>query len=283
MGLLEGQVALISGAARGQGRSHAVRLAEEGADIIALDICADIASNPYPLATIADLDETVSMVEAKDRRIVASVTDVRDAGAVRSAVERGVEQFGHVDIVCANAGITAYVRPWEMTDAVWRDVIDTNLTGVWNLVRAALTHMIPAGRGGSIAITSSSAAHIGLANLCAYSAAKAGLVGLMQNLAVELAPYLIRVNTIHPTGVNTAMVHNQATYDIFLPGANLAQDRVPGDQAGAIAAAMAGLNALPIPWVEPVDISNAIVYLASHFGRYVTGTQFRVDAGSATR
>lgn len=283
MGLLDGKVALISGAARGQGRSHAVRFAEEGADIIALDVCEDIAANPYPLARWEDLQETEAMVEKLDRRIMISKTDVRDADAVRAAVAAGVAEFGHLDAIVANAGITAYVPSWETTDETWRTILDVDLTGAWNIASTGMKYLMEQGTGGSITFTSSSAALIGLQNLAAYSAAKAGLVGLMQCLSVELGPHMIRVNTVHPTGVNTTMLHNQATFDVFIPGANLAPGAVDADSMETIKTAMAGLNSMPIPWVEPVDISNAMVYLASDLGRYVSGTQLRVDAGSAAR
>lgn len=284
MGLLEGKVAIISGAARGQGRSHAVRLAEEGADIVAFDICENVAACPWDLASEEELAETVKLVEALDRRIVARKVDVRDVEGVEQLVADGVAELGRLDIVVANAGIMSYGHSWELDHATWRETIDINLTGAWNLVRASLPTMREAGRGGSIVLTSSSAAHIGLPNLVHYASAKAGLVGMMQVLATELGPDMIRVNTIHPTGVGTKMLRNEVTYEVFLGGANL----VPGEAFSpeseeSVQAAMKGLNSMPIPWIEPVDISNAIVYLTSELGRYVSGTQFRVDAGSASK
>jgi SDR family mycofactocin-dependent oxidoreductase len=281
MGLLEGRVAVVSGAARGQGRSHAIRLAEEGADIIAFDVCADVETVPYSLATPDELQETVTEVEELGQRIVATRTDVRDGAAVTKAIDDGVAELGRLDIVVANHGITSFVPAQEMTEEAWETMIAINLSGVWRVVRASLPHLIGAGRGGSIILTSSSSAHIGLPNLNHYSAAKAGVVGLMQSLAVELGPHMIRVNTIHPTTVNTPMALNQATYDLFLPGAGLSADS-PEDTEH-VAEAFKGLNAMPIPWIEPVDISNAVVYLASDLGRYVSGTQLKVDAGSAVR
>ena len=281
MGLLEGKVAVITGAARGQGRAHAIRFAEEGADIIAMDICRDVESVPYKGARPEDLEETVAAVEKLDRRILATETDVRDGTAVTKAVDDGVAELGRLDVVVANAGITSYVPADQMAEETWVTTIATNLTGVWHVCRAAMPHMITAGRGGSIVLTSSSAAHIGLPNLAHYSAAKGGVVGLMQSLAVELGPHMIRVNTIHPTAVRTPMALNQPTYDLFLPGAGLSAES-PDDEA-KVAEAFKGLNALPIPWVEPEDIANAAIFLSSDQGRYISGTQLRVDAGSAVK
>ncbi|WP_320443197.1 mycofactocin-coupled SDR family oxidoreductase [Rhodococcus opacus] len=207
MGLLDGKVAVISGAARGQGRSHAVRLAEEGADIIAFDICADIDTVPYGLGTREDLDETVVLVEKLGRRIIASQTDVRNFDAVTKVVDDGAAELGGLDIVVANAGITSYYRSEELTPHHWQTVIDVNLTGVWNVARAAVPHLIDRGAGAMVLVSSSSA-HVGLQNLNHYSAAKAGVVGLMQSMAVELGPHMIRVNTVHPTTVKTGMALN---------------------------------------------------------------------------
>jgi SDR family mycofactocin-dependent oxidoreductase len=281
MGVLEGTVAVITGAARGQGRAHAIRFAEEGADIIAMDICRDVETVPYQGARPEDLDETVEAVESLGRRIIATQTDVRDGQAVTEAVDQGVEELGRVDAVVANAGITSYVRAEEMSEDSWTTMIDINLGGVWRVCRAAIPHMIEAGRGGSLTLTSSTSSYIGLPNLNHYSAAKAGVVGLMQSLAVELGPHMIRVNTIHPTAVKTPMALNQPTYDLFLPGAGLSADRV--EDEAQVAEAFKGLNAMPIPWVDPVDLANAAVFLASDHGRYVSGTQLRVDAGSGVK
>lgn len=282
MGLLDGKVAVITGAARGQGRAHAIRFAEEGADIIALDICRDVETISYDLATPEDLQETVAAVERLDRRIIASETDTRDFKAVTEAVDHGVAEFGRVDVLVANAGIgDSYATAQEMSEKAWLEMIDINLSGVWRSCRAVIPHLIDAGRGGSLILTSSSAAYVGLANLGHYSAAKAGVVGLMQSLAVELGPHMIRVNTLHPTTVNTPMALNQATYDLFLPGAGLSADSV--EDQSQVAEAFEGLNAMPVPWIEPVDMANAALYLASDMGRYVSGTQLRVDAGSGVK
>ncbi len=269
MGRVEGKVAFITGAARGQGRSHAVRLAQEGADIIAVDNCQDVASVPYPGASDADLAETVKQVEELDRRIVARQADVRDLSALQGAVDEGLSQFGHIDVICANAGICSFGGALELTEEVWQEMIDVNLTGVWKTVRAAARPMVEAGRGGSIILTSSTAGLVAFPNLAHYVAAKHGVTGLMRVLAVELAPHMIRVNSVHPTTVDTPMVQNPAMYELFgLPGAG----REEAEQG------FKAVNALPIPWVEAVDISNAVLFLASDESRYVTGTTVQVDA-----
>jgi SDR family mycofactocin-dependent oxidoreductase len=281
MGSLDGKVAVISGAARGQGRSHAVRLAEEGADIIALDICADVGSVPYPMATREDLEQTVAEVESLDRRIVSSIVDVRDAEATNEAVRAGVDQLGRLDIVVANAGIVSFHPADQLPQQAWQETIDINLTGAWNLASASLRPLIDGGEGGAIVFVSSTAAHIGVANVPHYAATKAGLVGLMQSLAVELGPQRIRVNTVHPTTVNTTMIHNEGMYGLMSGGTATTVD--PENPPAAVAEALTSLNTLPVMWVEPVDISNAIVFLAAETGRFVSGTQLRVDAASAAK
>src|SRR5690606_17558190 len=270
---MEGKVAFITGAARGQGRSHAVRLAEEGADIIAVDICADIdtVTPYYRLATAEELAETVRAVEALDRRIVARRADVRDLDALQAAFDEGVAELGRVDTVVANAGIATYGRAWELTAEQWRDMIDVNLTGGFHTAKVAIPTMIDAGRGGSILFTSSIGGLKGVQHVAHYVTAKHGIVGLMRTLANELAPYSIRVNTIHPTNVDTIMIQNPGTWGMFSPG----------DPEPTVEKAMPGfmsLNALPVPWVEPRDISNAVLFLASDEARYVTGVTFPVDA-----
>jgi (+)-trans-carveol dehydrogenase len=270
---VEGRVAFITGAARGQGRSHAIRLAQEGADIIAVDLCAQVDSVPYAMATADDLAQTVRVVEALDRRIVATQADVRDYDAVKAAVDKGVEQLGRLDIVSANAGIVSFGRLDEVAEQTWRDMMDINLTGVWHTAKATIPHLIDGGRGGSIILTSSGAGLMGMQNTGHYVSAKHGVVGLMRTLALELAPHMIRVNSLHPGSVNTDMIHNNATYALFRPDLErpTRADTMP---------AFLGLNALPIPWVEPVDISNALLFLASDEGRYITGVPLPVDAGS---
>ncbi len=270
---LESKVALVTGAARGQGRSHAVRLAEEGADVIAVDSCVQIGSAPYPMATPSDLQETVDRVEKTGRRILAREVDVRDQAALDAVVRAGVEAFGGLDVVVANAGITSHAKTWKLSDDEWQDVIDVNLTGVWRTVRAAVPGMIERGRGGSIVITSSTGGLRGLDNHAHYCAAKHGVVGLARTLALELAEYSIRVNTIHPTGVDTPMIHNEHEYQLFMPGH-------PDPTRDDVAPVFQNLNLLPVPWLDPVEISNAIVWLSSDQARYVTGVALPIDAGS---
>jgi SDR family mycofactocin-dependent oxidoreductase len=275
MGRVEGKVAFITGAARGQGRSHAIRLAQEGADIIAVDLAAQVGSVPYPMATPDDLAETVKRVEELDRRIIATEADVRDYGALKAAVDDGVAQLGRLDIVSANAGIFSFGTLAELPEQAWQDMIDTNLTGVWHATKAAIPHLKAGGRGGSIILTSSAAGLMAMENIGHYVAAKHGVVGLMRTLALELAPDMIRVNSVHPTGVDTDMIQNAATYALFapdLPEKDRTKERL-GERFQA-------LNALPIPWVEPLDISNAVLWLASDESRYVTGVTLPVDAGS---
>ncbi|MGE0136892.1 MAG: mycofactocin-coupled SDR family oxidoreductase [Ilumatobacteraceae bacterium] len=273
-GRLEGKVAFITGAARGQGRSHAVRLAEEGADIIAIDICEQIDTVPYPLATSDDLAQTVRDVEQLGRRIVATQADVRDLAAVEKAVIDGVAQLGRLDIVSANAGIAGSGEGGTLglTADAWRNMLDVNLTGVWHTVKAATPHIINGGRGGSIVLTSSAAGLKAYANVGHYVASKHAVVGLMKTLAIELAPQSIRVNSLHPTQVDTLMIMNETFYELFtgLPN-QTKEDFAPLSQA---------MNKLPIPWVEPVDISNAVLFLASDEARYITGAALPVDAGT---
>jgi SDR family mycofactocin-dependent oxidoreductase len=263
---VEGKVAFITGAARGQGRSHAIRLAQEGADIIAVDICKQIATVPYPMATPEDLEATVKAVEELDRRIFAREADVRDEAGLKAAFEEGVAELGPVDIVLANAGI-APMSLHEEHDA-WQDVIDVNLSGVFNTVEIAIPSMIERGKGGAIVLTSSTAGINGIAGPTrgglGYTAAKHGVVGLMRSYANNLAPHSIRVNSVHPTGVNTPMVVNEVMQEWLQSDPTLGQ-------------AMA--NALPVGMVEPVDISNAILWLVSDEARYVTGVTLPVDAG----
>jgi (+)-trans-carveol dehydrogenase len=275
-GKLEGKVAFITGAARGQGRSHAITLAREGADIIAVDICAQVGSVPYPMATPEDLAQTVKEVETLDRRIVATDVDVRDYDALKQALDDGVAQLGRLDIVSANAGIVSYGRVEELPEQTWRDVIDVDLTGEWHAAKAAIPHLRAGGRGGSIILTSSDAGLKALQNLAHYVAAKHGVIGLMRTLALELAADFIRVNALAPTSVNTPMIMNEPTYRVFRPDL---ENPTAEDMAGPATA----VNVLPIPWVEPVDISNAVLWLASDEARYVTGITLPVDAGAAIK
>ncbi|MEW2354694.1 mycofactocin-coupled SDR family oxidoreductase [Spirillospora sp. NPDC029432] len=274
MGKLDGRVAFITGAARGQGRSHAVRLAGEGADIIAIDTTAKVGSVPYPLATAGDLAETVRLVQATGRRIVARDADVRDSAALAAAVEAGVAEFGRLDIVLANAGISAPAPTLEMSDQTWQDMIDINLTGVWKSLKASVPHIVAGGRGGAVVITSSLAAIYANENTAHYSAAKAGLVMLMKVMAKELAPHRIRVNTVHPTTVATDMILNDATYRLFRPDLD---DPARADFEEAARA----LNKLPVAALESEDISNAVLHLVSDDAAYVTGATHVIDAGGS--
>jgi SDR family mycofactocin-dependent oxidoreductase len=267
-GRVAGKVAFITGGARGQGRSHAIRLAEEGADIIAVDSFQDYDTVPYPMATQAEMAETVKAVEALDRRIVAARADVRDPAALKAAVGDGVTQLGRLDIVCANAGI-CIVEAWDqVTPASWQDTLDVNLTGVWNTIAVSAPHLIAAG-GGSIICTSSTAGIKGMPFLASYVAAKHGVVGIARAMANELAAYRIRVNTVHPTGVDTPMGNGLGAIDAL-------KARYPH-------IAPIYLNTLPVDSVDARDVSNAVLFLASDEARYVTGLEFTVDAGNTIR
>jgi (+)-trans-carveol dehydrogenase len=273
-GRVEGKVAFITGAGRGQGRSHAVRLAQEGADIVAIDICHDV-DGALPMATADDLAETVKLVEALDRRIVARQADVRDFDAVKAAVDAGVEELGRLDIVLANAGIASVAGPVEVMSAdSWKNTIDINLTGLWHTARAAVPHLIAGGQGGSIVLTSSVAGLKAMPGMSGYVSAKHGVIGLMRTLAVELGQHRIRVNTVLPTNVNTPMFMNEGAFKLFRPDM---ENPGPDDVAAVIAQFM---HVLPVGWVEPEDISNAILFLVSDEGRYITGVTLPVDAGA---
>lgn len=273
MGKLDGKVAFITGAARGQGRSHAVRFAEEGANIIGVDVSTQIDTVPYPTARPGDLEETVRQVEAAGGRMLASEVDVRDLAALTKAADDGAAEFGRIDIVIANAGISSMAPTLEMDENTWQTMIDINLTGVWKTVRAAVPHIVAGGRGGSVVLTSSLAALMTNANIAHYTAAKAGMVGLMQVLAKELAPQNIRVNTVHPTTIATDMVLNDATYKLFRPDLEN-----PTRQDFEEAASQ--MNPLPLPVPESIEITNAVMHLVSDDARYVTGNTHVVDAGA---
>jgi SDR family mycofactocin-dependent oxidoreductase len=267
MGKLDGKVAFITGAARGQGRSHALTLAAEGADIVAVDVCKEVTPVEYPTAEPADLDETVRLVEALDRRIVAREADVRDSAALAEVAREGAAELGGIDIVVANAGVVNWSRIWEMPDQQWRDLIDVNLTGVFHTLKATVPIMIDQERGGSIVITSSSAGIKSLPGQGHYSASKHGLVGLMKSAAIELAPYKIRVNTIHPWAVDTPMGGVTPSLVRFL------------EESPSYADSFKQLLNDP-PLIAPRDISEAVLYLAGDSGRLVTGIQLPVDSGN---
>lgn len=271
---LKGKVAFITGAARGQGRSHAVTLARAGADIVALDIAGQIPTVPYPMATPDDLAETVSLVEQLDQRCLPIVADVRDIHAMAEAVKLTLAELGRIDIVLANAGVLHPSRGVETLDdaaAKWADAIGVMLTGVYNTIRVTTQPMIDQGDGGSIVITSSTAGlsgmHDGSGGIAAYSAAKHGVVGLMRGYAKLLGPHRIRVNTVHPMGVATPMVLN----DEF--------ERYYEEDADNARVVEVSPRLLPIPLLEPVDVSNAILWLVSDTARAVTGITLPVDSG----
>jgi (+)-trans-carveol dehydrogenase len=272
MGRLDGKVAFITGAARGQGRSHAVRMAEEGADIIGVDICEGIDTVPYELSTWEDLQETAEAVEKLDRRVVIERADIRSLPQLKAAVEKGVSELGRLDIVCANAGIWSHAPFVEMTDQMYFDMIDVNQHGPYFTCKATVPILLEQDEGGSIIITSSTAGRKGFTNHAHYSSAKHANVGLMRTLANELAPHFIRVNTVHPSSVYTKMNQNPAMWELFAPGV----ENPTYDDFGETFKA---LNLIPVPWIDPVDVSNAVVYLASEESRYVTGVTFPVDAG----
>jgi SDR family mycofactocin-dependent oxidoreductase len=271
VGKLDGKVAFISGVARGQGRSHAIRLAREGADVIGIDICADIPANHYPMASREELDETIGLVEQAGGKMLGTVADVRDFHQVKSAMDAGVEHFGRLDIVLANAGIAPVAfRELTIEEELdqWRAAVDVNLDGAYHVAWAAIPHLFAGNRGGSIVFTSSTAGLRGFGGVqgggLGYAASKHGIVGLMRTLANALAPANIRVNTVHPTAVNTMMAVNPAMTEFL--------ENYPGSGQHL-------QNPLPVEMLEPEDISAAIAYLVSDEGRYVTGVTFPVDAG----
>jgi (+)-trans-carveol dehydrogenase len=282
-GRVEGKVAFITGAARGQGRAHAVRLAQEGADIIAIDICKQIEGFLNPPSTPEDLAKTADLVRGHNRRIFTAEIDVRDYEALKAAVDSGVEQLGRLDVIVANAGISnAGSDDGDTLDKVserdWQDMIDVNLSGVWKTVKAGVPHILAGGRGGSIVLTSSVNGFKAYTNLLLghYVASKHGVVGLMRAFAVELGQHMIRVNSVHPTFVNTPMLLNEGLYQMVRPDL---ENPGPDDLAPFCQA----FHTLPIPWVEAEDISNAVLFLASDESRYITGVTLPIDAGQCLK
>ncbi len=271
MGTMTGKVAFITGAARGMGRAHAVKLASEGADIIAIDVCAEFDSTDYPGSTPADLAETVKLVEGQGRRILAGQADVRDPDAVDAAVAEGVEEFGRLDVVIANAGIIR-VSDTDQRRQTFRDVVEVNLIGAWNTVDAAIPALIAGGRGGSIVLASSTqgirASGTERAGVQGYAASKRGLVALMQVWADQLAEHSIRVNTIHPSGVATDMILNETTMRLSAAGDPWLVSQ---------------LNALPIALLQPAQIAAAVAWLVSDEAAFITGTSWPLDAGFILR
>jgi (+)-trans-carveol dehydrogenase len=277
-GRVEGKVALITGAARGQGRAHAVRLAQEGADIIAVDICKKIDTvDLIAASTPEDLAETADLVKGHNRRIYTAEVDVREYDALKAAVDTGVEQLGRLDIIVANAGIGNGGQTLDKTsEADWTAMIDINLSGVWKTVKAGVPHILSGGNGGSIILTSSVGGLKAYPHCGHYVAAKHGVVGLMRTFAVELGAQNIRVNSVHPTNVNTPLFMNDGTMRLFRPDLEN-----PGPDDMKVVGQL--MHTLPIGWVEPEDIANAVLFLASDEARYVTGVTLPIDGGSCLK
>ena len=273
MGEVEGRVALVTGAARGQGRAHAIALANEGADLIVTDLCADIGTVPYPLGTAAELAETVSLVEATGQRCLSMPADIRDTAGIGLVVEAGIEAFGQIDICVANAGVTGYGTFHELDDDTWNDMIDVDLTGTFKTIRAVLPHMLER-RYGRIIATSSMAGRMGNANLAHYVAAKWGVIGMVKSLAMEVANKGITVNAIAPAAVDTAMLHNEAMYKLFCPDmdAPTREDVTPRYQA---------MNRLGVAWMAPEEVSRAVLFVAADAASSMTGQVIEVSLGSS--
>ena len=278
MGLVDGKVALITGAGRGQGRSHALKLASEGADVIAVDIGGGrVETIPYELASEAELDVTVKEIEGIGRRAVKAVADVRSLSDLQAAVDAGLSELGKIDIVCANAGIGSWGVAWEMTEQQWKDMIDINLTGVFNTTRAALPSMVARGEGGSVVLTSSTAGLRAYANTAHYTAAKHGVIGLMKVLAQEAGAHRIRVNAVCPTTVRTPLVINDATFELFAP-------HLENPSEDDVREPFEGLNILPgTAWIEPEDVSDAVLFLCSDAAKFITGVALPIDAGNIVK
>lgn len=275
-GRLTNKIALITGAARGIGRAQAVRFAEEGADIVAVDVCGPIDTVHVPSSTPDDLAETASLVERAGGRVVTEIVDIRDSEELRAAADRGAAELGGIDIVCATAGVTSRGNAVELSEAAWRTMLDVNLTGVWNTCTVSAPHLISRGAG-SMVLVSSIAGLRGLIGVAHYTAAKHGVVGLMRSLAHDLAPHGVRVNCVHPTNVDTPLIQNDLVRSGFRPDL----DRPP--TRDEFAAAATRMNLLAVPWVQPVDVANASLFLASDEARYITAVSLPVDAGSTQR
>jgi SDR family mycofactocin-dependent oxidoreductase len=272
MGQLDGKVAFITGVARGQGRSHALTLAREGAAIIGLDLCGKPSTTAYPGTSEEDLQETARQVKELGGQIFVDVADTRDYAQVKSIFDRGIEQFGRIDIVVPNAGICSGAKTWEIDPADWREMVDINLNGVFHTVKAAIPTMIAQNEGGSIVFIGSTEALKGAENISSYAAAKHGVTGLMTSLARELGRYNIRVNSVNPTCVDTDMINNDFVYGLFRPDL----DKPTRED---VIDTFAGTHILPVPWMQPQDVSNAILYLVTEPGRYITATALVIDAG----
>ena len=277
MGRVSGKVALVTGAARGQGRSHAIELAKEGARVIASDISAGmLVGVEYPVATSGELEETARLVRVVGGEIITVEADVRDPAAMQAVVDAGIDAFGFIDVVVANAGVFTWGAAAELSWDDWYTVIDINLNGTWNTVRAALPSMVDRGKGGSIMMTASQIATRGQSNCVAYAASKAGIVGMMRALAAELAPHNIRVNTLHPSTVYSPMILNEPVYKVFRPDMD-----DPG--VAEMEAELRPFHMLDVAALDPIDVSHAVVYLASDESRYVTSIKLPLDAGSTQK
>lgn len=265
MGKLDGKVAFITGGARGQGRAHATTMAREGADIAVLDICEDLPYPRYALATRADLDETVRQVRAYGREVLGLIADVRNASAMEAAVQQTIQTFGHIDILVCNAGIADMALTWDVTESWWDMMLEVNLKGYWLAVKYVVPPMIERRKGGRIIMTSSVAGLRGMPGLSHYCAAKWGVVGLAKSLALEVAQFGITVNTLHPTGVNTALINGMA--------------QAAGMPREALIEHLYANNLLPVHLVEPQEIANAALWLVSDEASHITGQELKVDAG----
>lgn len=276
LGRVAGKVAFITGAARGMGRAHAVRLAEEGADIIAVDLCGKVDGVGYSSSTSDELDETARQVKDLGRKVFTAEADVRNQADIDSALEAGVQALGGPDIVVANAGIMAFGAAHDISEEAWQRTVDINLGGSWRTAKAAVPYMVSGGRGGSITFINSVAGLRGGPWLGHYASAKHGLIGLMQSMAGELGPHYIRVNCVHPTQVDTPMIQYQGLYKLFSP-----ESEEPSREE--FAAASETMHLIPVPWVDPRDVANAVAFLCSDEARYITGASLPVDAGAAIK
>jgi SDR family mycofactocin-dependent oxidoreductase len=276
-GPLEGRVAFVTGAARGQGRAHAIRLANEGADIIAIDVCGPISESiTYPLGTSEELAETVRAVEAAGRKVLAREVDIRDLAALQQVVADGIEQFGRLDILVANAGVLSWARLFEMSEEQWTSVIDVNLTGTWKTIRAAVPAMIEAGNGGSIIIVSSSAGLKATPGNGHYAASKHGLTSLTNSLALEVGEFGIRVNSIHPYSIDTPMVEKDAMMELFGKFPSFIHSFKPFPYR---AVSQAGASSLQ-DFMTAEEVSDVVAWLASDGSATISGSQINVDRGT---
>jgi SDR family mycofactocin-dependent oxidoreductase len=275
-GSLEGRVAFVTGAGRGQGRAHAIRLANEGADIIAIDICGPLPSITYPLASSEDLDETVRGVEAAGRKILARHVDIRDGAALRQVVAEGVEQFARLDILVANAGVLSWGRLWELSEEQWDTVIDVNLSGTWRTIRAAVPAMIEAGNGGSIIIVSSSAGLKATPGNGHYAASKHGLVALTNSLALEAGEFGIRVNSIHPYSIDTPMIEHEAMMEMFKEHPSFLHSFAPMPFHPHDPGGRRHRN----EFMAPEEVSDVVAWLAGDGSATLSGVQIQVDRGA---